>query len=1237
DNDKHHSLKKRNDSDLSKFNMNLLSMHLSNLNDEANKLDKGTPKIESDGIKIHNRLNSLNKKLSSVDTNTIFTSSSIEMRESFSKIETELKRNRNLLKKLSSDFNDTVSKDQNNTCSLSIFKISTEIIKSESDSLDAVDFEKLDQNDKKIYSNLVKEKQKILNDLDELNLKIEEVEKAIKTDSELNNYVNQLDTVSEYNKNLKQSLNNLLEKKNVLVSTMGNDTHFELYELNDSKNKLDDNLYAVQHKIKEIESNLDVKETRKHPILKKICNKLNVVSNEWKNIFMNVDSIGNIIEAWKNSKQYNEKLDLVASFINDSNQEISQDLTPENLTAKKIILKQFKQLLHDMRLEVTHKMLLSGSSDGEFAYACLQKVSDRIVENEWGLSATLNKLEDLSVNQLSAKPLNIFESKIKNCENIITNIMNKANNAPQFSILALKNTENVLKEIYLEGVNHLQNAKHNRFTIEKELEKLNHLLKKVSTDIDLIEINYKSEGINEASGYKMLLEIEAIENFLLRGNDFLRSFPQIIKNALVDFKASKENLSVLKKKIDSNSFRDYPSLHERAISLLAKLPEILDDHIVSGSRYLNNLTLQSNKRLRNHIESVISDKIQILNKAPKFNQVLMNEAGIEEEFKDIILCYSDQRDTDSDILSKFLKDLQNRKLPLFNCEYILSLFEQISMFKWVDSLDFLSSITHKCSNEILDIPVKELQEELQEENAFSFTIAAWLRDSQLSWNSLFEQINSQKYKLDSHHLTSKVVYENQFLLANISVIEKHLLDLIQKHSESPAAQIPDIRKDIAGLEPTVHQSIDDARHLYSKADISSTNILKKITIKLASRYQHLYEKSKLLNFSVKLDSNWRNFQLLDVRLRQHLSNLMLKVATVSFDKNNDENIFVAQTEVQLLKATADSLQPIFDTILSLAKEMIQQKHESHSQIRQLVLSLTSKRADLMQMLEDLKIMLMDAVEISLKHHDRQIYEISETITNTQLDFLQSQCQALSSKPDLDLIKNELSNIHQSEVIADLAQDEYSPLLKISPIKKKNIRDIYVVDLSSYNLNKSTEKKKYDDNKLNKLSIGNIKNIMKIKNKSKKSQNNLLTGSTTKFSHTNIDQFEGKLMHKIITFEDESDYHLKKMIKKHSWESVHCILTFGLLLVYTDGIEAEKMPEHPLYSLELIDCECARIDGSQKGKANIFSIKNVDGNFEALYQAKTAVECETWLSMLSYHSSHSNKTKNSFEESEKSAV
>ena len=68
---------------------------------------------------------------------------------------------------------------------------------------------------------------------------------------------------------------------------------------------------------------------------------------------------------------------------------------------------------------------------------------------------------------------------------------------------------------------------------------------------------------------------------------------------------------------------------------------------------------------------------------------------------------------------------------------------------------------------------------------FASTLTIWHKDVNESWNTLFDLINSEKYRLDAQHLTNKTMSENQYLLAQISVLENYMEHYIQKHHENP--------------------------------------------------------------------------------------------------------------------------------------------------------------------------------------------------------------------------------------------------------------------------------------------------------------------------------------------------------------------------------------------------------------------------------------------------------------------
>ena len=85
---------------------------------------------------------------------------------------------------------------------------------------------------------------------------------------------------------------------------------------------------------------------------------------------------------------------------------------------------------------------------------------------------------------------------------------------------------------------------------------------------------------------------------------------------------------------------------------------------------------------------------------------------------------------------------------------------------------------------------------------------------------------------------------------------------------------PDLRLDVAALEPLVHRCIDDSRRLFNASDATSTTVLKEIAIRLASRYQCLFERSRKLHASVSHDRAWATFQFLDRKLRKKVTALM---------------------------------------------------------------------------------------------------------------------------------------------------------------------------------------------------------------------------------------------------------------------------------------------------------------------------------------------------------------------------
>ena len=103
--------------------------------------------------------------------------------------------------------------------------------------------------------------------------------------------------------------------------------------------------------------------------------------------------------------------------------------------------------------------------------------------------------------------------------------------------------------------------------------------------------------------------------------------------------------------------------------------------------------------------------------------------------------------------------------------------------------------------------------------------------------------------------------------------------------------------------------------------------------------------------------------------------------------------------------------------------------------------------------------------------------------------------------------------------------------------------------------------------------------------------------STEFSHHNIDQLEGKLFHRIISWSSKSN---KKQTFKKSWENVYCIMTFGLMLIYKNPADAQNKPKNPIYSWDLYECFCFNV-GTYKNKDNVFGIKEKSGQYEVFFQ------------------------------------
>ena len=181
---------------------------------------------------------------------------------------------------------------------------------------------------------------------------------------------------------------------------------------------------------------------------------------------------------------------------------------------------------------------------------------------------------------------------------------------------------------------------------------------------------------------------------------------------------------------------------------------------------------------------------------------------------------------------------------------------------------------------------------------------------------------------------------------------------------------------------------------------------------------------------------------------------------LSFDRNHDEQIWIALNQHSLIKAEANSLAEVFEYYVQLARSMVVDDNANSSQIKTLVLSLTSCRADLMQLIEDSSSVLHSSVQSTIAAHDQQVKQTSLQIAEEQLEYLCSLCRLLASQTNLSLVRDQLKSldlrvgdsldrlneIHSSH--DDISVRSFSNLNNSMQKSRKNVRDEYIVDLSS---------------------------------------------------------------------------------------------------------------------------------------------------------------------------------------------
>ena len=181
---------------------------------------------------------------------------------------------------------------------------------------------------------------------------------------------------------------------------------------------------------------------------------------------------------------------------------------------------------------------------------------------------------------------------------------------------------------------------------------------------------------------------------------------------------------------------------------------------------------------------------------------------------------------------------------------------------------------------------------------------------------------------------------------------------------------------------------------------------------------------------------------------------------LSFDRNHDEQIWIALNQHSLIKAEANSLAEVFEYYVQLARSMVVDDNANSSQIKTLVLSLTSCRADLMQLIEDSSSVLHSSVQSTIAAHDQQVKQMSLQIAEEQLEYLCSLCRLLASQTNLSLVRDQLKSldlrvgdsldrlneIHSSH--DDISVRSFSNLNNSMQKSRKNVRDEYIVDLSS---------------------------------------------------------------------------------------------------------------------------------------------------------------------------------------------